>query len=126
MNQAYKLKFDEMRQNNLVEDQQTDSDTKLYQNVSNARNLTIVLADGKKVFLNYAYLISGELGIEGDQIVLTFTTHTVEFKGSKLDKLFEEFTGHLIKQVTCTDQRYNDILKRDETVINEVIIIKLE
>jgi hypothetical protein len=125
MNQKYKLKFDELWENDPTQKEAGEERSKQsFPSVSHARNLCIVWEDGKRMFLNYAYLISGELQPEDSTIALLFTTHSVQIKGSNLENLYEEFTGHLIKQITCTDERYNATVGTDETVVNEITVIK--
>lgn len=125
MNQKFKLKFEELWENDPSKKEAGEEKSKQsFPSVSHARNLCIVWDDCKRIFLNYAYLISGELLPDDSAIVLTFTTHTVTLKGSRLDTLFEEFTGHLIKQIACTDERYNETLEGTETVVNEIEVIK--
>jgi len=125
MSQNYKLKFDELWENDPTKKENGKEDGKQsFPSHSHARNLCIAWEDGRKMFLNYAYLISGELQPEESIIVLLFTTHTVQITGSRLETLFEEFTVHLIKQIACTDERYNSTIEKDETIVNEITVIK--
>jgi hypothetical protein len=124
MNQKYKLKFDELWENDPTKKEAVEEKLQSFPSHSHARNLCIVWEDGKRMFLNYAYLISGELLPEESMLTLTFTTHTVQFKGSRLEILFEEFTNHLIKQIACTDERYNATIGEDEAVVNEIVVVK--
>jgi hypothetical protein len=124
MNQKYKLKFDELWENNPTKKDTEEEKKQSFPTHSHARNLCIVWEDGKRMFLNYAYLISGELLPDDSTLILTFTTHTVQLKGNRLETLFEEFTGHLIKQIACTDERYNATLDNDEIIINEINVSK--
>jgi len=127
MNQNYKLKFEELWENDPTQKETDPEKSKqAFPSTSHTRNLCIVWEDGKRMFLNYAYLISGEYLPDDSMIVLTFTTHTVTLKGSRLETLFEEFTGHLIKQIGCTDERYNATLDKDEAVVNTIIVSKNE
>lgn len=124
MNQKYKLKFDELWENDPTKKEIGEEKKQSFPSESYARNLCIIWEDGKRMFLNYAYLISGELLPDDSMLILTFTTHTVQLKGSRLETLYEEFTGHLIKQIACTDERYNATVENDETVVNEIEVVK--
>lgn len=126
MNQKYKLKFDELWENDPTKKETGEEMKQSFPSQSHARNLCIIWEDGKRMFLNYAYLISGELLPDDSMLILTFTTHTVQLKGSRLETLYEEFTGHLIKQIACTDERYNATVENDETVVNEIVVTKKE
>lgn len=126
MSQKYKLKFDELWENDPTQKETGEESKQSFPSVSHARNLCIVWEDGRRVFLNYAYLINGELLPEESMIKLLFTTHTVQIKGINLELLYEEFTGHLIKQISCTDERYNAMIENDETVVNEIMVTKNE
>ncbi len=46
-------------------------ETENYATPSQVRNLCFVQPDGKRLFLNYAYLVSGEYSPETNTIVLT-------------------------------------------------------
>ena len=120
------LKYDKVAKKNS--DQSKDSEEKksddivLYETESNVRNLCIVLADGRQVFLNYAYLISGEFFPKESTIKLIFTTHTVMIKGYALEILFNSFVTHNTKQVRSVENRYAEINNKRENLITEILL----
>lgn len=61
-----------------------------YDQPGHMRNVCFVWPDGRRVFISYAYLISGELTIDDDlnKIVLTFSNQIVIIKGYELKQLF--------------------------------------
>ncbi len=100
MNQDYKFRIDRMRQNDPV------------------------WPDGRKMFLNYAYLVSCEYVPAKKSIVLAFTTHQVTLNGIRLDTLFDELMEQLPKVIACKDERYNSLQSEAQAVVNEIQIVE--
>lgn len=103
MSRDFKFKFDQMRENHLEKKDET------YSGESHVRNICFEQTDGKIIFLNYAYLVSGEYVPDENTIVLYFTSHTVTLKGVGLAALYQDFFTHTTKHITCSDERYNGI-----------------
>jgi hypothetical protein len=126
MSQSFKFRYEEMRENNPGESNSNgsqDSESEmLYPSGGNVRNVCFVLLDGSRVFLNYAYLVSGEYNPEENTITLAFTTHSVTLKGIRLETLFEQFMHQLNKVVACVDERYNSIQGETLPVVNHIAI----
>ena len=116
MSQDYKLKYDMMR-----EPSTESTIDNSYPSASNTRNLCLCWPDGRRMFLNYAYLVSGEYQPESNMITLIFTTHTLRLAGEKLDQLFEELIQHLPRILMQIDQRYSTI-ETDEITIREITV----
>ena len=68
--------------------------------------LCLVLPQGARTFLNYAYLIAGEYAPEKSSITLTFSAHSVTLKGHRLESLFNDLAAHRPKEITATEERY--------------------
>ena len=115
MSHDFKFKIDELRENDPTKQQQT------YAGESHVRNVCFVQTDGKMLFLNYGYLVSGEYLPNESAIVLNFTSHTISLKGTKLETLYQDFFSHVPRFITCTDERYNEVEER-MCVINEILI----
>lgn len=118
MNQGFKLKYNEMQENNPANnpdgaEQAPKADDYKYIAVGHVRNICFVWVDGKRVFLSYAYLISGEYNPEEAAIRLIFTTHSVLLKGNHLESLFYELMAQITRQIVCVDSRY-DVLSEDK------------
>lgn len=129
MSQDFKLKFDSMKDSNPAVHEkalqkEAGEENEYYPASGNSRNLCFVWADGKQMFLNYAYLISGELNSENSSIELWFSTHRVSIKGSRIELLFELLSHQILKKITCGDERYQ-LLNKNSFVVAEIITEKL-
>ncbi|WP_410879468.1 hypothetical protein [Myroides sp. DW712] len=87
------------------------------ENYIGVRNVCFVLLDGKQIFLNYNYLVSGEYLPEENKITLQFTTSTIMLQGYNLEKLFQDFMQHSPKSIMAIDNRYNDLSKNNIPII---------
>ena len=76
MNQNFKSRYDEMRDNaaSNAEPDKEVYDHSHYKGVSHARSVCLVWPDGKRMFLNYAYFISAAFDSSSDtnQISMNF------------------------------------------------------
>lgn len=127
MSQNFKLRYDQMRESNPT-NQELPSGTRpkpveeFYQEEGHFRNICFVWQNGKRIFLNYSYLIAGEYLPDESIIKLTFTSHKFILKGVNLENLFYEIMYQFAKQVTCVDVRYNLIGEDERFVVNEIIL----
>lgn len=89
-----------------------------YETEGSVRNLCFVQPDGKRIFLNYAYLVSGEYDPEASIITLTYTTHVVTLRGYGLEELYESLGTHVPKKIISVGERYEAMRgeKRSEVV----------
>ncbi len=128
MSQDFKFKFDRMRENDPTgstdENGGVQSGTDKYETVGHSRNIGFVLLDGRRVFLNYSYLVSAEYSPVANSITLDFTTHTVVLNGIMLQQLYHELMGHIPRVISCVEARYNNVLERDQYAVNEITIEK--
>lgn len=83
------------------------SDETNYPTTGMVRNICFIQLSGKATFLNYAYLISGEL--TEDEIILTFTTHRIQLKGTGLRQLFSLLMEQIPKVIEQQNERYVSI-----------------
>lgn len=122
---SFQFRYQEMRDNNPGKSQperMSGEDNDLfYPSGGGVRNVCFILPDGRHVFLNYAYLVSGEYNPDESMILLAFTTHTVLLKGVHLGELFEQFMAQLNRIVACVDERYNQ-LQANSPTINHITI----
>ena len=104
-------RFNEMKENN-PSSRDTQSSKKamilddVYPSPGSVRNLCYELSDGRKMFLNYAYLISAELATENDKMMITYTTHTVLITGINLEPLFINLMANMPQLIRHTESRY--------------------
>lgn len=128
MNQKYKDKYEELRNNDIGEKQSNDaSDQKeeeTYATPGNVRNIGFVWEGGRKMFLNYAYLVSVEIETndEIDTMSLTFTTNKVKIKGHKLENLYNQIFTQKLRIIVQISDRYTETLENSNPIIREVII----
>lgn len=104
---------------------QTDALTN-YETEGSVRNLCFVQQDGKRIFLNYAYLVSGEYDPEASIITLTYTTHVVTLRGYSLEGLYENLMNQICKNIGCVDSRYlvDNEKEKTNTLVFEINIKK--
>ncbi|MBE7172477.1 MAG: hypothetical protein INR73_17965 [Williamsia sp.] len=129
MSQGFKLKFDQLRENDPTHREKPLQDggkayEQFYPEESHARNICFVWQSGKRLFLNYSYLISGEYLPEERTLTLAFTTQTFILKGVNLENLFYEVMNHAVRQIVCADERYNLVGEDEKFVVNDIQIVK--
>ena len=116
MNQGFKLRFDQLRENDPT-DPADGSGSLLVENyttMGHTRNVCLVWPDGRRAFFNYAYLIVGEFepNDEKNVIRLGFSSHNVTLQGYSLESLFMALLDHLPRIITAIDPRY--VLEKGE------------
>jgi len=122
----FRVRFDEMRQNHPTKEPSSSSDKKgqdgLYETPGYARALRFVWPDGKRMFMHYSYLVSGECTPDETTVSLVFSSQTVTIKGRNLGELFEGISQQLVREISCADERYNETLEEKDSVVNEITI----
>lgn len=130
MNQTFKLSFDKSHigneNNGKVADGTTVLENKQYEQEGYNRNVCFVKEDGSRIFLSYSHLITGVYQPDENSIELTFTSHIVYVKGAKLESLYYQLMSQVVKQLVCTDPRYNLLSDDNIYVINELSWIEKE
>jgi len=123
MSQGYKLRFDQMRENDLTQAEQIEStgNQDNYQQAGSTRNLCLVWPDGKRAFYNYAYLVSVvfDPGEEKNVITLCFSSDVIKIQGFLLEPLFMALFEHLPRIITATDERY---ATQEESLVTNILI----
>lgn len=111
MNREFKLRFDQMREGNPAKPEdsgspETESETGPLSGYT--RTLCLIWPNGRRFFLNYAYLLAGELKIVGEknEILLYFSSHTVMLRGYGLKTLFSELLEQGPRRIRAADERY--------------------
>lgn len=108
---------------NLGSESQNNIDK--YRKASRVRNICFAQLNGQSLFLNYAYLISGEYFPNESAIHLVFSTHRVILEGSNLKGLYEDLMMHLLRQITVQDKRYLAMLNDGDTVVTSLQILEV-
>ena len=130
MNPTFKLRFDQMRDSAPTERPDADKiddqvgDTTSYETAGHVRNLCLGWPDGRRMFLNYAYLVACEYepGDEKNSIRLNFSSHTVTLNGYGLETLFIALLDHLPRLIMAVDDRYALNTERLEAVLTAIIV----
>ena len=121
MNQDFSTRYGMMRDNDPTQQQENDGAVQdRYATQSHARNVVFVLRDGRRLFLNYSYLVCTEQQ-DNENLLLHFTTHTIQLSGKRLDALFMDLVNHLPRIIGCTEPRY-DLLADGLPLVHEIII----
>ena len=119
MNQHFRLKYNEMRENIPSPPDDASVKDESYASYSNVRNVCFVLADGNIIFLNYGYLVAGRFFPADNRIILSFTSDTVILTGIHLEALFYDLMQQIPRQIVCSDSRYN-VTADDGPVVNDI------
>ncbi|MCF0072454.1 hypothetical protein LZD49_18370 [Dyadobacter sp. CY261] len=131
MNQGFKIRLDELRNNIPNEEQPVPETSPLpthYDGSGYVRNLCIVWLDGKKMFFNYAYLVVAEFTPteDGNDITLNFSDYQVLLRGFLLAPLFGELQDHRVRNVFQVDQRYINVEDQTGPVITDILVARNE
>lgn len=125
MSQGFRLKYDQIRENDKPRQEAEQSVSRAFDEVypdeGHARSVCFVWPDGKRMFLQYSYLVSGEYLPDVSTITLTFTTHIIVLKGVNLEGLFYDLMNQIIRQITCVDERYNLVGDDEKFVVNKIV-----
>lgn len=127
MSYDYKKRLDDYLSGDPTQnttENQDENITYFDERYTGVRNVCFVLLNGKHMFLNYNYLISGEYFPEENRITLQFTTNTVTLEGYNLKPLYQSFIEHSPKIVIRIDGRYENILQSDNSVVIKIDIDK--
>lgn len=119
MSQDFNMGFDPFDKQGKVNLPNEDNLPEEYKVSSSIRNVCFVWQDGRRKFLNYAYLVSAEYMPDDSIIELTFTSTKISLKGIKLDILHEKLLFHLPITIICQDLRYSQ-LSRADYCVNEI------
>lgn len=126
MSQEFNLRYDDIQPESNANDntslEQSECVT-YYETEGHVRNVCFVSGNGDRIFLNYAYLTSGDFQYEQGQIFLCFTTHTVTIKGLNLSLLFDDLMKQTPKTLTAQGGRYSELLTSDRRQISQIDIV---
>lgn len=124
MKSDFRKKLEKMFDKNVNENQTETTIDDAYSTQTTTRNICFIPKEGEIIFLNYAYLISGEYDGDSGIITLSFTTHTVTIKGYGLESTYYAFMEHIPRKLSLTNERYREILEEDNFMIQEINIEK--
>jgi len=129
MSQGFKLRYDQMREGDPT---RSDSDNAaeqydtIYRGASHVRSLCLIWPEGRRMFFNYAYLVSGEFLNKGDIniIRLEFSNYMVLLQGFSLEILFMTILEHVPRIVVLTDLRYALNNPDDGAIVTDIQVEK--
>jgi hypothetical protein len=123
MSREFNLRYNEIQPDRNANDNTTPEHSECvtyYETEGHARNVCFVLENGDRIFLNYAYLVSGEYEQETGKIKLSFTTHNIVIEGNNLILLFENFAKHMPIILGCSTSRYKAL-----TTDNSIQVLRI-
>ena len=91
------------------------------------RNVCFGWPEGKRLFLSYSYLVSGELasGEDGQTITLAFTSHIVVVQGYGLDEMYYALMEQSQRLILASESRYEDAVDTgDMPVVTKIGVEK--
>lgn len=94
----------------------------LYDTPGHARNICFVQADGSMTFLNYAYLVSGEIDPDKKRLTVSFTTHVVRIEGECLLTIYMNIFTQSIKIIFTIEERYRQLLSGSDIMVKNISV----
>lgn len=91
-----------------------------------SRSLCLRWPDGRRMFFNYSYLVSGEFSGAGkaNVVTLNFSLYVVVVEGYLLEDLFDSLLKNSVQQIEAIDERYIDNKFNIPTIVGMKIIDK--
>lgn len=123
MNQNFKDRLNEMRNENPNKGGNDDTHYKTFESAGHVRNLCLTWPDGKRKFMNYAYLVTGEYSPEDGRILLVFTSETIVLVGIRLNLLFNDLLSHLPLDIMMIEQRYSSTVNNNEFAVHQIEVV---
>jgi hypothetical protein len=127
MSQDFRRRYEQLRASDPTKPESASEATasgSYYETTGHGRNLCLLWPDGRRMFLSYAYLVSGEFTVDGDTntITLQFSLHTVTLRGYVLEVLFMALLDHLPRLLSVSDPRYADSNGQDPTILDIAVV----
>ncbi len=127
MSQGYKLRFDQMKENNPA---QSDSEPKddvsaFFPSEGSMRNFCLVFKEGDMRAFPYAYIVDYtlEIGQEKNKIILELPSKLITLSGYGLTSLYLAFLKQLPQMIHEVDERYAD---HEGSMVTHILIEKKE
>lgn len=123
MSQDYKLRFDQMKENNPTQADAASQagDSAYYPGESSIRNFCLVWKDGNMDDFPYSYVLHTKfrLGEEKNVIIIELPSKLITLSGYGLTALFLAFKKQLPQFIYQIDERYTS---QDDTVVTDIQI----
>lgn len=123
MSQNYKLRFDQMKENNPAQsglESQNDGSA-FFPNEGNMRNFCLVFKEGNMRAFPYAYIVdyTFEIGQEKNKVILELPSKLITLSGYGLTTLYLAFLKQLPQFIYQIDERYAD---QGESVVTDITV----
>ena len=123
MSQNYKLRFDQMRENNPVssESESQEDTSPFYSGDGSIRNFCLVWKDGNMDDFPYSYVVHTKfrIGEEKNVIIIELPSKLITLSGYGLTSLFLAFKKQLPQFIYQIDERYAD---QEDCVVTDIQI----
>ncbi|MBA4853455.1 hypothetical protein [Emticicia sp. BO119] len=123
MSQNYKLRFDQMKENNPGQSGSTSQDdtSAFYASEGSIRNFCLVWKDGNMDDFPYSYVVHTQfrIGQEKNTMIIELPSKLITLFGYGLTSLFLAFKKQLPQFIYQVDERYAE---EAETVVTEIQI----
>ncbi|MCX2495242.1 hypothetical protein OQX63_17260 [Pedobacter sp. PF22-3] len=122
MSQSFRLKSDELRQNNPARDvrQQDDPSYKIYPDNGQIRNFMLTWPDGSSTTIPYYTVGRIEYSSADGSITVVIGNENIVFAGVDLKSLYNDFFFQLPLEIIVTDERYNEVNKSSHFIVNKI------
>jgi len=125
MSQNFRLKSDELRQNNPAKDVRQDDNPfyKVYPDNGQIRNFMLTWPDGSSITIPYYTVSRIEFKSYDGSIMMAVGNDNIVFEGVELKSLYNDFFFQLPLEIIVTDVRYNEInaMNMNRFLVNEII-----
>jgi len=123
MSQGYKLRFDEMKENNPSTPDSTSEgeNPAFYQSEGSIRELCLVFKDGTMDFIPYSYIVYKRFRISNDKnsIIIELPSKMITLSGYGLLQLILAISRQLARTVYQIDERY---ASQGDSAVTEIIV----
>jgi hypothetical protein len=119
MSRSFKLQSDEFEENE-TDSAGTKGDNANYKTDGQVRNISFILPDGQRKFLNYAYLVSVDYFPKKGAIVLIFTSIIVNLEGVRLETLYYDLFYQRVMEVKSQKNRYDVLEENNSPLVSNI------
>jgi len=93
-----------------------------YNTGGHLRMVRFVQANGERISLNYAYMVSVRYAPSAGIIEVGFTSHHITLRGNNLEPLFHGIEAQQVQSISCIDERYKEIAGNAEPTVLEITV----
>jgi hypothetical protein len=125
MSQNFRLKSDELRQNNPTIDVRQDDEAfyRTYESSGYIRNVALTMPNGKSFTIPYVLISKIEYDPMAGAVTIINGGEKIVLNGVRLKALYYDLFFQLPLEIFITEERYNPINNEAKFIVNEIIII---